>query len=127
MEGEKWLCPVCDLMHGHEVELVRTPGKRPEVRCPCGTCNNENRAWATEDEYLDWLRRMLPTIELEAAEKRKEDIYRLRDGEAETPEDVAHKNMIEELEDERRWEIRKAKGEGTYAPKSAWGGHTPPD
>jgi len=126
--GKPWLCPLCDLLHKHVVELVRTPGQRPEVECPCPRCKSNNMKWDTEGEYLEWVRRRLPQIEMEAERVTgAEGIMRASDDEQETDGDVEHQRKMEELEDERRWELAKQKSEGTGRPVSAWGKHAPPD
>jgi hypothetical protein len=56
-----------------------------------------------------------------------EGVMRASDDEQETGEDVEHQKKMEELEDERRWELARQKSEGAFQPKSAWGKHAPPD
>jgi len=118
---EPWLCPVCDLIHRHEVALEVREGTRPEVRCPCPACRTVNRQWDTVDEYLNWLERTMPAIEEEARELP-------RGPEPETPEDREHRHEVEELMDERAHEIARQKRDGEWdvAAHSAWGKDGPP-
>jgi hypothetical protein len=114
------LCPICDLLHGHETELEWDEAGDPAVRCPCPACKVHNRQWRTVDEYEHWLRVYMPAIQDEAARKPPQQ-------QPETEADRAHRHNVEEMCDERQWDIGKQKQEGTYQPKSAWGKWGPPD
>lgn len=114
------LCPICDLLHGHEVTLT-VQEKRPQVSCPCAKCRVEGRDWDTHEEYEHWVEKTMPTI-LAYAEEARALI-----AEGKEPPDTAHKDNVDELCDYRRWEIDKKKEKGSWEPKSAWGKSGPPD
>lgn len=115
-EDAQGVCPVCFLVHGHEVKLEIDESKRPAVRCPCPACGTANRQWDTVGEYDAWLQRNMPSILQEAEERQKA----LLDAEEETPEDVKSRHRLEELEDFRTWQVRKATDAGQFRVRSAW-------
>jgi len=100
--------------------MVVDETKRPAIHCPCPGCKANNRVWNSVDDYLDWLRRYMPAIQEEAANAPQQP-------QDETDDQRAHRHEVEDLTDERVWEIARQKREGTYQPKSAWGKHRPPD
>ena len=118
-EEAQQLCPICDLVHGHEVELEYRPGETPEVRCPCPKCKVENRVWNTVEEYQAWLAANIENIRMYARMKNRE--------EEESPEDRKARVEMENLIDERMYKVQKAEEEGTWRRPSAWGKHGPPD
>lgn len=119
------LCPVCDLIHGHETELVVQEGARPEVYCPCAACQENGLRWDTNEEYMQWLEANIGGLERLAEAKRLEAAQDEPDNE----EDHEWESKVDDLVDRRIHKIEKKKSEGTYDAKKldVWEGEPPPD
>lgn len=112
-------CPVCFLVHGHEVELEVDESKRPAVVCPCPACRTVNRQWDTVEEYQVWLQKNMPSIMKEAADRQKA-LAAEQPTAAEAAEDRRHTDQMEDLEDRQKWKLGKAKDAGMHRNRSAW-------
>jgi len=112
-------CPVCFLVHGHEVELEVDESKRPAVVCPCPACRTVNRQWDTVEEYETWLQTNMPSI-LKEAEDRQKALAAEQPTAAEAEQDSQHQYQMEDLEDRRKWGLERATEAGTHRTRSAW-------
>jgi len=122
---ERWLCPVCVFIHGHEVFLEVRPGDRPEVWCPCPKCAVVGRRWDTVAEYQDWVTRNVQAIEDEGKElAAKQAAQQEEDG-----PDKAHQDLMDEMVDKRAWDVARQKRDGEWDEEkhSAWGRGGPRD
>ena len=132
-EAPQFLCPVCALIHEHDVRLVveEDANARPRVWCPCPRCKANGLTWDTQEEYqYDWLPKHMPGLEHQASE-----IARAKAGDNEPPptpgeaaDDAEWAKKLEEMEDEHKWDIKRRAREGNTPPvQDAWDGATPPD
>ena len=112
-------CPVCFLIHGHEVELEVDESKRPAVVCPCPACRTVNRQWDTVEEYQAWLEQNMPFI-LKEADERQKALAAEQPTAAEAAADSRHQHQMEDLEDRKKFALEKATDAGTHRTPSAW-------
>ena len=118
------LCPVCDLLHKHEVVLVVERGETPEVHCPCPTCKSNGLTWDTEKDYNEvWLPENIAKIEAQAEAARVEEVA----DDSPNKEDAEWADKVDSLVEEQAWNLKKEKRDGTFDAKKRdpWEGQDP--